>query len=62
MLHLDFEKDIKTLEKAVYSGSLNNNLNNSNYLSVSSFMELTSVITEYILKTQPEYKFKKIRS
>ena len=37
-----------------------NNLNNSNYLSVSSFMELTSVITEYILKTQPEYKFKKI--
>ena len=23
-------KDIKTLEKAVYSGSLNNNLNNSN--------------------------------
>ena len=48
---------IKAQMKPIY---FTNNLNNSNYLSVSSFMELTSVITEYILKTQPEYKFKKI--
>ena len=37
-----------------------NNYNTSNHFSVSSFMELTSVITEYILKSQPKYEFEKI--
>ena len=36
------------------------NSKNSNYLSVSSFMELTSLLTKYILTNHPKYQFEKL--
>jgi len=48
---------IRAQMKPIY---FTNNANNLNYFSISSFIELTSIITEYILKTQPKYKFEKI--
>ena len=36
------------------------NSNNSNYLSVSTFMELTSLLTKYILTKHPKHQFEKL--
>jgi len=36
------------------------NFNNSNYLSVPTFMELTTLLTKYILTNNPNYQFEKI--
>ena len=43
-------KDIKTLEKAVYSGSLNNNLNNSNSEATEIDVNSEEVLTRHLLK------------
>ncbi len=43
-------KDIKTLEKAVYSGSLNNNLNNSNSEAAEIGVNSEEVLTRHLLK------------
>ena len=43
-------KDIKTLEKAVYSGSLNNSLNNSNSEAVEIDANSEEVLTRHLLK------------
>ncbi len=43
-------KDIKTLERAVYSGSLNNNLNNSNSETTEIDANSEEVLTRHLLK------------
>ena len=43
-------KDIKTLEKAVYSGSLNNSLNNSNSEAAEIDANSEEVLTRHLLK------------
>ncbi len=43
-------KDIKTLEKAVYSGSLNNSLNNSNSEATEIDANSEEVLTRHLLK------------
>jgi len=55
------QKDLKTLEKAVYSGSLNDNLNDS--ISSNSTMDQNTedVLTRHLLKlTEIENQFQEL--